>query len=345
MWELALARDGSSNADIRHLTASGNNMPVIRANSGTSATVVNSILWGNDSTKQIDGSGSVQVDSSVVKGGFSGGTNIITEVPLFLSNYDLRLGELSPAKDSANLSTCTAEDIRGYPRPNGFGCDMGAYETYTQSSICEASNVSIPDNDPAGKDLSLDLPGTGRILDVDVLLQATHPYVGDLAASLTLQGSGLSQTILNHPVNDAGGACSENDVDVLLDDSGNTPVDSTCATTPPAIGNHSVPSAPLALFNETVLTGPSTWTLNISDNASGDTGTLDSWCITVTRQDSLVVTRLDDPAARRLLCLLNDCSLREAIDTSNLNSPGAEHNRLRCGRHLHPFPGGPGGGR
>ena len=52
------------------------------------------------------------------------------------------------------------------------------------------------------------LPGTGRILDVDVLLQATHPYVGDLAASLTLQGSGLSQTILNHPVNDAGGACS-----------------------------------------------------------------------------------------------------------------------------------------
>ena len=81
---------------------------------------------------------------------------------------------------------------------------------------------------------------------------------------------------------------------------------------------HSVPSAPLALFNDTVLTGPSTWTLNISDNASGDTGTLDGWCITVTRQDSLVVTRLDDPAPDD--CFAGDCSLREAIVQANSTS-------------------------
>lgn len=313
----AINLTGTSSADIQHLTASGNNMAVIYADSGTSATVANSILWGNGST-EIVGSGSVLVDSSVVKGGYPGGTNISSADPRFVSSSDLRLSELSPARDSANRTACADEDIQGYPRPNGNGCDLGAYEMFTELGKCGVPSIAIPDNDPAGKDLRLDLPGTGRILDVNVYFQATHPHVGDLAASLILQGSGLTQNILHRPVNDTGSACGGENVDVRLDDSAIIPVDSLCATTPPAIGDRAAPSAPLALFNNTILTGLSTWVLNISDNAPGDIGTLQQWCIVVTTQDSRVVTRLDDPTPDG--CRVGDCSLREAIITSNLNS-------------------------
>ena len=160
----AVYLDGASGGSMRHLTISGHTIAAVSVGSESNTWITNSILWGNGSP-EIEGTVNM-VDSSIVQGGYPGGTNISSDSPEFLSSSDLRLGSSSPAKDNANPSACMLEDIQGYPAPTAMGATW-PYEMYTQSSICEAPNVSISDNDPAGKDLSLDLPGTG-----------THPRRG-----------------------------------------------------------------------------------------------------------------------------------------------------------------------
>jgi len=110
--------------------------------SESSPTITNSIFWGNGSN-QLDffNHSYPIVTYSVIEGGFTGGTNIITADPVLGSLADNggftqthALGDASPAIDAADPASCPAFDQRFYYRPidgNGSGsavCDMGAYE-------------------------------------------------------------------------------------------------------------------------------------------------------------------------------------------------------------------------
>lgn len=76
------------------------------------------------------------VYDSVVQEGYAGGTHIITSDPLLglLSNYGgptqtIPLLRGSSAIDAGDDAHCPAADQRGFPRPYGPHCDIGAYES------------------------------------------------------------------------------------------------------------------------------------------------------------------------------------------------------------------------
>lgn len=143
----AISNMDNSNPVFKNITVKGNGNASTLNGGGMDNTischplVSNSIFWGNaagtnpeinDDTGQ---SSSSTVQYSVIQGGFSGGTNIITANPLLgtLGNHGgstsvIPLGFGSSAIDKADDGNCPAIDQRGAARPQGAHCDIGAYE-------------------------------------------------------------------------------------------------------------------------------------------------------------------------------------------------------------------------
>jgi hypothetical protein len=110
-----------------------------------------------------------------------------------------------------------------------------------------------------------------------VKIKATHTYVGDLSFTLS-KGSGSSMIIDRPGYTGTGFGCSSDNVDVEMDDSSSTPVETTCSASPPALSGVLQPNNSInSEFAGQPLAG--TWTLTAIDNAGGDTGTFDEWCL------------------------------------------------------------------
>ena len=95
--------------------------------SGSTAEIVNSILWGNtDGTgsNQITSSGTINITYSDIEGGWSG-TGNINDDPLLLGT---RLTSSSPCIDAGTITGAPIQDIEGDTRPLGSGIDMGSDE-------------------------------------------------------------------------------------------------------------------------------------------------------------------------------------------------------------------------
>jgi subtilisin-like proprotein convertase family protein len=127
-------------------------------------------------------------------------------------------------------------------------------------------NVPIPDNSPAGVTDTISVPDANLIGDVNVRVVINHTWIGDLIMTL---GHPSGQTVLLWDR-----ACSlENNLDVTFDDDGGVLV---CAQ--PTTGVYTPVSAdgePLDILNGLSTFGD--WTLNVSDNAGADLGTLIEW--------------------------------------------------------------------
>lgn len=125
----------------------------IRISSGT-ATIANTIVWGNAGSSQVSNSGTTTVTNCNVQGGFTGTGNIDAD-PLFAdadgpdnvagtSDDGLRVLLGSPCADTGSTALLpddiadldgdgiTTEDLpldfRGRPRTTGAAVDLGAYE-------------------------------------------------------------------------------------------------------------------------------------------------------------------------------------------------------------------------
>ncbi len=132
-----------SNLMVTNATFSGNSATggggAIANLDSSNPTIRNSILWGNTpSNPQIhnEGASAPSLFDSVVQGGYVGGTHIIIADPRLgvLGNYGgstqtIPLLYGSSAIDAGNNATCPDFDQRGIPRPQGAGCDIGAYES------------------------------------------------------------------------------------------------------------------------------------------------------------------------------------------------------------------------
>ncbi|NRA83981.1 MAG: S8 family serine peptidase [Gammaproteobacteria bacterium] len=106
--------------------------------------------------------------------------------------------------------------------------------------------VDIPDNDSGGVNSIIHVQDPLTVFGTSAHINITHTWSGDIIATLT-SPSGTVHTLRNR----SGGS---------VDD-----IDQTYSTD---------------AFNGEVATGD--WTLNVSDNAGADTGTLNSWSITLT---------------------------------------------------------------
>jgi parallel beta-helix repeat protein len=156
---------GPSRATIANCTISGNtatNGGGIYCAWASSFTVENSILWENFATTSgndiyLGGSNFVTVTYSNVKGGYAGTGNIDSD-PLFVNfaGGDYHLTSGSPCIDAGTCNNAPSTDIKGTSRPQGAGCDMGAYEfqpsptptTTTAPTTTTTSPYTPPDNRP-----------------------------------------------------------------------------------------------------------------------------------------------------------------------------------------------------
>lgn len=204
-----------------------------------------------------------------------------------------------------NVGIALAPDTGHYWRvtavnPCGSGPASAAFSFTTANIICATPQVPIPDNNPAGVNDTITIPISGTILDIDIMVNATHPWVGDLI--FTVSHDGTAVTIIDRPGRTTSGfGCPGDDIDVTVNDEGpDGDIETQCANAPAIFGDRVGGDPPhtslLAAFDGLDISG--SWTLNVSDAASGQSGTLVQWCVAPTLVvDSAGVTLSPDQAA------------------------------------------------
>lgn len=157
------------------------------------------------------------------------------------------------------------------------GCNVtnpesNVFQFHTLAVYCFTVPTAIPDNTPAGVDLSISIATTGLLASITTSIKSDHTWPGDLIFTLSHAGTGA--IIYDRPgvplVNTVG--CNIPVIDAILDDTATSLVEDAC----PVTGTLS-PNAPLAGLAGVDFSG--NWTLNISDNANLDTGSITEFCI------------------------------------------------------------------
>lgn len=157
----------------------------------------------------------------------------------------------------------------------GVGETSAEFSFTTSTLVCFSVNSAIPDNSLAGLNTTLSVADSGELSSLDVTVDATHTWVGDLKFTLSKDGSDV--VLMDRPGRSGSGyGCSSNDVSATFTDSSSVPVEDECASPAPAITGDLQPEEPLSGFIGTEFSGE--WTFNASDNASGDTGALTEVC-------------------------------------------------------------------
>ncbi len=135
---------------------------------------------------------------------------------------------------------------------------------------------TIPDNNETGTSSVARITEGGILSDLNVALDIQHPYVGDLSVSLTHVDTGTKVDLVRNP---GGGDCSGENIEIVLDDSADRPVDTSCADANPAYpGKQSFrPNGSLGAFTGEDAQG--LWRLDVVDNGPGDIGTLRTWSL------------------------------------------------------------------
>lgn len=123
-------------------------------------------------------------------------------------------------------------------------------------------------------------PETGSITDVNVRVAIDHTFRSDLQMHVTYTGGGGTVILAA----DHGGF-AENDYYATFDDEGAGPCSTACgsgATACSAVGAPGPTCQPdTALTAFDALASPGTWTFALCDDAGGDTGTWQTWAMTV----------------------------------------------------------------
>ncbi|HTZ18485.1 MAG TPA: M6 family metalloprotease domain-containing protein, partial [Dissulfurispiraceae bacterium] len=141
---------------------------------------------------------------------------------------------------------------------------------YTTTTMYFGGNLglAIPDASSTSVDLTINSIATNSCNYIAALrsyLKITHPNVGDIEARVTHNGTGKNTIMYNR---ECSGSAN---INVTFDDTAASGIQ--C---PPNGSNISYkPDEPFSIFNGINWTG--TWTLNVSDNAAGNTGTIDIW--------------------------------------------------------------------
>ncbi|MBL0202416.1 MAG: M36 family metallopeptidase [Chitinophagaceae bacterium] len=207
-------------------------------------------------------------------------------------------GVCTNAALEANLASTSTDNTVTYNLPA-----VPCVSTYSYTGPA----VAVPDNTPAGVDIPLTVSGAGTITDLDFRFDAApastcdatvgntnaamdHTFIGDLVFTLT-SPLGTTVTIVNRR-----GGTRENICTTLLDDDGAFPALSTVTSSSgQTLSGNFAPDNPLSAFDGQNANG--VWTLNVSDNASVDIGSM--------RRFSLIIssaTPTVNPVANQTVC-------------------------------------------
>lgn len=149
--------------------------------------------------------------------------------------------------------------------------------TGTQSFV---GRPNAPINDTSTASSTINVPQSGAISDVNVVVDIAHSHSGDLQITLTHENSGSRITLLqwlNGPSFAFG--CGSDGIAAVFDDAAGAPMDSyDCSTDfeSPVTGVWR-PTASLASFNGINMAG--NWTLEVNDTIATDNGTLNAWAL------------------------------------------------------------------
>lgn len=122
----------------------------------------------------------------------------------------------------------------------------------SEANACVHPSLAIPDNSATGVSSAITITPTFAVTAVEVAVDITHTWRGDLTVDLT------------------HGATT-----VRLHNRTGSSADNIVGTYPTTL----TPAASLTAFNSAAANG--TWTLAVADRASTDTGTLNQWCLTL----------------------------------------------------------------
>jgi subtilisin-like proprotein convertase family protein len=157
----------------------------------------------------------------------------------------------------------------------------GAIDNYG-SAIISATGLPTPIPDNSTITSNLVVSGLlGAITDVNVTLNITHPFVGNLVVSLT-NPAGTTVTLFANI-----GGSGNNFTSTTLDDEAATPITSA---SPPYTGSFQ-PQQFLVAMDAQLPNG--TWTLTVSDTMATNSGTLNSWSIQVATGEPTAMSRPD----------------------------------------------------
>lgn len=163
----------------------------------------------------------------------------------------------------------------------------------TINEYTNATPLAVPDNQCSTGWVSsvITVPDSFFIADVNVGIWMTHTYRGDVEMQLRAPDG---TTVLL--IADLGSGADN--INALFDDSAPGPPDSTAHTAPPPYyTDHPwTPVQPLAAFRGVSSAGD--WTLDVCDDAGGDTGILEQWTLFMETD----VVLLDPPLQSGLAC-------------------------------------------
>ncbi len=139
--------------------------------------------------------------------------------------------------------------------------------------------VDIPDYDPANPGIStLVVNDDVTITDLNVHVQITHTWVGDLQIVLR-SPAGTTALLLDRPGVPASSlGCGNNNLDITFDDAAAmtaAALEDHCDGTDPWYSGAAQPVEALSVFNGESTAG--TWQIEVADNAGGDSGQITGW--------------------------------------------------------------------
>lgn len=270
------------------VAASGNTPPTAvddaidttRGGTTTTLTGGGTSLLANDSDPDTDG---LSLSTTPVSGPTNGSVTLFSN------------GTFSYTHDNS----LTASDTFDYQV-----CDDGTPSECSTATVavtvdlgdvaCSAPGVSIPDGDADGVTDTITITDTEVLSDLNVTLNISQSYVGDLSASLTHAATGTEVDLLDRPgVPASTFGCSNDNVDAVFDDEGAAAAEDACEASDPAIGGTLTPAGTLSDFDGESFAGD--WTLTVTDSVTPDVGTLNSWCLDPATSGNAPVALSDGP--------------------------------------------------
>jgi len=140
-----------------------------------------------------------------------------------------------------------------------------------------ADTPLLLDQSVASIESALIVSPSSQIIDLNVELDLTHDWVGDLTIKLLHQNTGTIVTLLERPGSlTSQWGCNYDDIAVTLDDNASSAVSAACINQTPAIDGTLQPQDSLSVFNDT--NGQGTWILTVDDayDLAGH-GALNGW--------------------------------------------------------------------
>lgn len=249
------------------LTVTSQSTAGITWNQGSSQT----ITWTVNNTNTLAGGSNVDILLST-DGGQTFTTPLATNIP-------------NNGSATITVPNITSQMARVMVKANGnifFNVNSKNIAIgYTVSTNCNSYTMNtpfaIPDNNTAYTTRQITVPATsGNISDVNLAVNVNHTYISDVNIAL-LSPAGVNQ------INVFNRSCTSNDnINATFDDQGTAIV---CAVT---ITGNIVPTEALSIYNGESATG--NWLVGIRDLAAADTGSVNSYTLTVCTQTFTLAT-------------------------------------------------------